>query len=128
VVGIAGDVPIAKIPSDLTFANMGVGGFSDSSVGVFGISGSSQGVIGSSSKGIGVRGDSGSGNGGYFFSAEVAQIHLEPHKDFLVDPNGTVEGKAGDLLVLRLSQQQLEPVATLWFCRSTGLSGWAQLA
>jgi hypothetical protein len=121
VVGIAGSVPPPKIPPDSTFANIGVGGFSDISTG----------VIGSSSKGIGVKGDSGSGNGGYFSSANVAQIHLEPHKGFLLDPNGRTDGRAGDLLVLRSVQQQFEhhePVATLWFCRSAGLSGWVQLA
>jgi hypothetical protein len=128
VVGIAGHVSPTDIPPDSTFANMGMGGFSDISVGVFGMSGSARGVVGHSKGGAGVAGDSDLGNGGYFSSATAAQIHLEPHKDFLADPNGTVKGKAGDLLVLRLSQQQLEPVATLWFCRSTGLSGWTQLA
>jgi hypothetical protein len=130
VVGIAGNVAATGIPADSTFGNMGVGGFSLDGVGVHGKSGSAAGVSGGSSNGVGVAGDSGSGNGGYFSSAEVAQIHLEPHKDPLANPNGMVEGRTGDLLVLTipLPPDVKEAVATLWFCRIKGNSGWVQLA
>ena len=125
VVGVAGGV---TVPADGALADIGVAGFGGGGSGVFGVSGgfpgvtgsstSAAGVAGGSSSGVGVAGSSGASNGGYFTSARVAQIHLEPLRDALADPNGNIPGRAGDLLVLKTRQEA--QIVTLWFCRTTG--------
>ena len=96
VVGVAGGV---TVPADGILADIGVAGFGgDSGPGVVGVGRTS--------------------NGGSFSSNTVAQIHLEPLRDALADPNGSIAGRAGDLLVLKTPRE--EQFVTLWFCRTTG--------
>jgi hypothetical protein len=100
VIGLAGDLPIPPISLS-------------GNTGVFGA-----GPIGV--RGVGVK-----GVGGYFDSREVAQTHLEPHKPFLNDPNGQIDGQAGDLLVV---QGDESGSANLYFCQRTGNMGWKMVA
>lgn len=136
VVGVAGDV---AVPGDAALAESGVAGIAQRGVGVAGRSAEQAGVQGSSTTGPGVRGgsdagvgvvgDSSSAVGGYFSSAAVAQLHLEPHREPLAAPGGRLPGRAGDLLVLLTPRE--EQNATLWFCRTTGdatSAVWVQLA
>jgi hypothetical protein len=135
---VAGGVPI---PLDGMLSEMGVAGFGGNGFGVFGksdgfpgvqgSSGNAAGVSGGSTKGIGVAGASTESNGGYFASAKVAQLHLEPLKTPLDNPNGNLPGRAGDLLVLRTTQR--EQFVTLWFCRMGGdnvktMANWLKIA
>ncbi|MCC6173897.1 MAG: hypothetical protein IT305_01230 [Chloroflexi bacterium] len=136
VVGVAGT---AVVPADGTLPEVGVAGISSTGFGVSGASviqagvsgtpASGPGVAGGSTSGVGVAGGSTSDVGGYFSSATVAQIHLEPHRDPLDDPNGSIAGRTGDLLVLRTPRER--QIATLWFCRTSGDASaaiWIKLA
>jgi hypothetical protein len=126
VVGIAGGG--MALPPDSTVAEVGVAWFGNHGSGVLGVSSDQPGVQGSSTQGagvaggssigVGVEGSSGRSNGGYFSSEVVAQIHLEPRRKPLADPNGTIEGRASDLLVLLTPKE--EQIPTLWFCRTKG--------
>lgn len=113
VIGLAGDT---AIPSISESGNSGVYG-----AGPIGVRGQGGGVdvSGTDFKAV-------VGYGGYFASQEVAQIHLEPSPKALPDPNGLIDGRTGDLLVLQI--HPLRDLASLWFCRFTGKSGWVKLA
>lgn len=136
VVGIAGT---AAVPSDGEFAAVGVVGIGAGGSGVAGIatdrpgvdghSDTAAGVAGASAKGVGVAGFSEGSVGGYFASARVAQLHLDPLRDALTTPTGAIEGRGGDLLVLKSRRE--EQIATLWFCRTSGDAStavWVQIA
>jgi hypothetical protein len=118
-VPVPGNVPI---PPEVAAGVIGLAG--DTAIPSISESGNT-GVYGAGP--IGVRGDSDKGNGGYFASKEVAQIHLEPHPEKLSDPNGQIEGRAGDLLVLKIRDFG-GPFVTLWFCQFNGNNNWKQLA
>ncbi len=136
VVGVAGGTPV---PADGTLVEIGVAGFGGAGPGVFAVSAGFPGVLGSSTtaagvaggsaRGVGVAGTSTDGNGGYFASGRAAQVHLEPLRDALNNPNGRIAGRAGDLLVLKTEREEL--LATLWFCRKSGdaaSANWVQLS
>jgi hypothetical protein len=119
------------VPPDGTLADIGVAGYgggsgpgvvgvsvSGSAPGVSGTSTSVAGISGNSNSGVGIFGTSRMSNGGFFSSNTVAQIHLDPLRDALADPNGFIAGSAGDLLVLKTPRE--EQFVTLWFCRTTG--------
>jgi hypothetical protein len=130
VIGLAGGT---AIPSISESGNSGVYGAGPIGVrgegsigpGVLGTStGGAAGVAGGSTGGVGVAGNSAKAVGGYFASQEAAQIHLDPHPKFLNDPNGQIEGRAGDLLV---TQGDESGNATLWFCQKKGNMSWVQV-
>jgi hypothetical protein len=136
VVGVAGG---RAVPDEGSVGEVGVAGYGGLGSGVFGnaslypgVLGNSDaaaGVAGNSEKGIGVAGFSKGSNGGYFASVIAAQLHLEPLKQAMKTPNGNLEGRAGDLLVLRTEER--EQFVTLWFCRMGGdaaSANWLQIA
>lgn len=138
VVGIAGT---AAAPPDGDLADMGVVGWSERGSGVYGrskirpgVTGGSDeaaGVVGASTLGVGVSGISRKGNGGYFVSRRVAQVHLDPLRDPIPNPNGIVPGRPGDMLVTRSSEGLND--AELWFCRrgdgkSASATSWVRVA
>jgi hypothetical protein len=113
VVGVAGDV--SPVPADSSSGSSGVAGFARTGAGIFG----------RSDENVAVLAESESSYGGFFSSGKVAQIHLQPHKGDVADPNGAISGLAGDLLVLRPSEK--ESLVQLWFCRAVGFTNWVQL-
>jgi hypothetical protein len=135
VVGVAGGVtvPPAGAAADTGVAGFsevgfGVSGASSRQAGVVGTSDGGPGVLGGSTGGVGVVGNSGTAVGGYFSSERLAQVHLEPHRDPLGSPNGTIPGRAGDLIVLRTRRES--DLVTLWFCRRSGnetTAAWVQI-
>jgi hypothetical protein len=131
VVGLAGG---AADPGDGPLMDIGVAGAATIGPGAAGSSTSGPGVLGTSTSGPGVRGDSGSTVGGFFTSRVLAQLHLDPHRRQLANPNGTIAGSLGDLLVLQQRRQldrQNQLIGTLWFCRISGNAAsavWVQVA
>jgi hypothetical protein len=102
VIGLAGDVaipPFSETADKGVYGKgqVGVYGQGGTGVGVVGISEPAVGVFGASNTDAGVKGSSAASNGGYFESADVAQVHLEPHDKPIADPNGNIAGRAGDL-------------------------------
>jgi hypothetical protein len=111
-------------------SGIGVSGRSVSQSGVEGNSTTGAGTVGASDSGVGVAGHSTHAVGGRFSSTDVAQIQLTPHSGNLEDPNGSIPGTIGDLIVLS-AKRGAQMVATLWFCRIAGdgaTANWAQLA
>ncbi len=127
VVGIAGKV---SVPADATLSNVGVAGWAGVGPGVLGYSENSHAIRGISNKSPAVFGSSGDSNGGYFESERVAQIHLQPLRDEIPDPNGIIPGFPGDILVTksRSTKDRSVWVAGLWFCKMQGTNNWVTIA
>jgi hypothetical protein len=83
-----------------------------------------------SDTGPAIVGSSAGSNGGYFESGKIAQIHLEPLRDEIADPNGIIPGVAGDVLVTKRSLRDKpdEPQAFLWFWKVKGTNNWVNIA
>jgi hypothetical protein len=129
-VGVRGKGDNGGVQGIGTEAAFGVQGTSDLGPGVDGFSPDDTGVQGRSDSGTGVQGTSTRGIGGVFSSGSLAaQIRLQPHPEPLANPNGSVPGSAGDLLVLQ--QVADEQSVNLWFCRMSGNAStviWVKIA
>ena len=124
VVGVAGD---AELPDRDRMGGCGVIGFAENGPGARGESRDLPGLWGVSQKSVGVRGEGLVERGGMFSSQARAQVGLVPLE--VENPNGVVEGAAGDLLatIIRNGRE----TARLWFCVRTGEAAtavWVRLA